>query len=162
SGTLSISTVNDYTGVTTIQGGVLSISQLANAGAACGIGAAATNAANLVLNGGALRYTGGSVGTDRGMTLSSKGGTFDITSSAATLTWNNVITGSGLLTKSGAGRVDLTTANEYSGGTLVYGGTVRLVSDTGLGTNSITLNGTTNSAVLRFGSDGQTLNNTLN
>jgi autotransporter-associated beta strand protein len=162
SGTLTISTVNDYTGATTIQGGVLSISQLANASAACGIGAATTNAANLLLNGGALRYTGGSVGTDRGVTLNSSGGAFDVTSSGTTLTWNNVITGDGSLTKFGAGRLDLTVANEYTGGTVVYAGSVRLVSDTGLGSGTITLNGTTNSATFRFGSDGQTLNNTLN
>jgi autotransporter-associated beta strand protein len=161
-GTLTVSTANDYTGVTAINGGVLSIAQLGNGTVAGGIGAAGTNAASLVLNGGTLRYTGSSAGTDRAMTLNSAGGTLDVSSAATTLTWNNPIIGGGQLTKLGPGRVDVAVAGSYSGGTIVNAGTVRLVSDTGLGSGAITLNGTTNSATFRFGSDGQTLGNALN
>ena len=161
-GTLTISTTNNFTGAIVINGGVLAIGQIANGGVACGLGAADTNAANLVLNGGTLRYTGGSISTDRGVMLGANGGGLDISNSATTLTLSNLITGAGQLTKLGAGRLDSTVASDYSGGTLVYGGTVRLASDTGLGSGTITLNGTTSSATFRFGSDGQTLANTLN
>lgn len=162
SGTLTLSTTNDYTGVTTIAGGVLAIAQIANGGIAGGIGAADTNAANLVLNGGTLRYTGASASTDRGFTLNPGGGTMDVTNSAVTLTLSNGITGSGQLTKIGTGRLDLSVAGDYSGGTVVNGGVLRMVVDTGLGSGAVTLNGTTNSATFRFGADGQTLANALN
>jgi fibronectin-binding autotransporter adhesin len=162
SGTLTVSTVNDYTGITRLHGGVLSVAQLANGGVASGIGAAATNAANLLFDGGTLRYTGGSVPTDRGLMLGANGGTIEIATGATILTLNNSITGPGQLAKSGPGRLDGNVASDYSGGTLVNGGTVRLASDTAFGSGTITLNGTTNSATFRFGSDGQVLNNTLN
>ncbi|MEY4386404.1 MAG: hypothetical protein RLY20_1687 [Verrucomicrobiota bacterium] len=162
SGTLTISTANNYTGATVINGGVISIAQLSNGGVAGGIGAATTNAANVTLNGGALRYTGGSASTDRGILLGATGGALDITSSATVLTLSNAVTGAGQLTKTGAGRLDAAVASDFSGGTVVNGGTIRLASDTGLGAGAITLNGTTNSASFRFGGDGQTLANTLN
>jgi autotransporter-associated beta strand protein len=162
SGALTIATTNDYTGVTTIAGGVLSVARLANGGAACGLGAATTNAANLVLNGGTLRYTGASVSLDRGLTLNPGGGALDIANSAATLTLSNGITGNGLLTKTGAGTLALSVASDYSGGTLVTAGTVQLNVDNGLGANTITLNGNANGATLQFGINGGTMNNTLN
>jgi fibronectin-binding autotransporter adhesin len=58
--------------------------------------------------------------------------------------------------------MDCTKAGSYTGGTLIRGGTLRLVSDSAFGSGTIMLNGTTNTATFRFGSDGQTLNNTLN
>ena len=48
-----------YTGVTTINGGVLGVDKLANGGMASSIGASSNAAANLVIgNGSTLRYTG--------------------------------------------------------------------------------------------------------
>ena len=140
-GTLTVSTVNDYIGATLINGGVLSVGQIANGGLASGFGAADTNAANLVLNGGTLRYTGGSVSTDRGLMLGAGGGGIDVSASAAIWMLNNAITGTGQLTKWGAGRVEALVASDYSGGTVVNGGAIRLVSDTGLGSGTVTLNG---------------------
>jgi autotransporter-associated beta strand protein len=58
SGTLTLSGANNYTGTTTINGGVISVSSLGNGGIAGGIGAATNAAANLIINGGTLRYTG--------------------------------------------------------------------------------------------------------
>lgn len=157
-GTLTFATLNDYTGVTVLSGGVVSISQLPNGGVPSGIGAASANASNLVFNGGRLRCTGGSAGTDRAMTLGPGGGTIEIASAGATVTLNNALTGVGALTKAGAGRLDSTVASDYSGGTVIREGTVRLVSDAGLGSGTLTLDGTTNRATFRFGSDGQALN----
>ncbi|HTY86453.1 MAG TPA: autotransporter-associated beta strand repeat-containing protein [Candidatus Acidoferrum sp.] len=162
SGTLTIATTNDYTGVTTIAGGTLSIAQIANGGAPCGLGAAANTAANLLLNGGTLRYTGASVSTDRGITLNPGGGAIDVSSSGTVLTLSNGITGAGQLVKTGAGRLDPSVAGDYGGGTVVNGGTLRLVTDTGLGSGVLTLNGTTNSTTLQFAVNGGSLNNPLN
>jgi|GEM_PF-2209320 len=70
-GTLTLSASNTYTGNTTISGGTLAVSVMANGGANSNIGASSNAAANLVLtNNGTLRYTGGTVSTDRGFTLS--------------------------------------------------------------------------------------------
>ena len=89
SGTLTLSGgANAYTGVTTLSGGTVSVGALANGGSASDIGAAANSAANLVLNGGTLQYTGGAAGIDRLFTLGTAGGTIDSSGSGA-LTLNN-------------------------------------------------------------------------
>ncbi|WP_082306272.1 autotransporter-associated beta strand repeat-containing protein [Pseudomonas kilonensis] len=63
---------SDYTGVTTISGGVLGVSKLSNGGAASGIGAASSAASNLVIgNGSTLRYTGAGDSSNRLFTLAS-------------------------------------------------------------------------------------------
>ncbi|RYD61560.1 MAG: hypothetical protein EOP83_16725, partial [Verrucomicrobiaceae bacterium] len=51
-GTLTINTSNDYTGATTVNGGVLAVASLADGGTPSSIGAAGTGASNFVLNGG--------------------------------------------------------------------------------------------------------------
>jgi fibronectin-binding autotransporter adhesin len=70
-GTLTLSgNASSYTGPTVVQSGVLSIGALADGGTASSIGAAANAAGNLVLQGGALRYTtAGAVSCDRAFTL---------------------------------------------------------------------------------------------
>ena len=57
-GTFTISGTHTYTGPTTINGGVLSVNKLALGGQPSGIGQSSSAAANLVLNGGTLQYTG--------------------------------------------------------------------------------------------------------
>ena len=68
---------NNYTGVTTIGGGVLAASVLANGGAASDIGAASSAATNILLNGGTLQYTGPGVSIDRLFAVGPGGGTID-------------------------------------------------------------------------------------
>jgi autotransporter-associated beta strand protein len=88
-GTWVLGGVNTYTGVTTISGGVLKVSNLANGGSSSNIGASTNAASNLVLDGGTLQYTGVSTAsTDRLFTLSVNGGTLD-GSSSGTLTFSN-------------------------------------------------------------------------
>ncbi|MDB5326724.1 MAG: autotransporter-associated beta strand repeat family protein, partial [Phycisphaerales bacterium] len=74
---------NTYTGTTTLIGGTLSTTTLANGGAASGIGAATNAATTLVLAGGGLQYTGGIASTDHLFTVGAAGGTLDASGSAA-------------------------------------------------------------------------------
>jgi fibronectin-binding autotransporter adhesin len=130
-GTWTLSGVNTYTGVTTINGGVLSVSSLANGGSNSGIGASTNAAGNLVLGGGSLQYTGATVTTDRAFTLTaSTTSTIDVSTAGSTLTFAGGVTVGATtgLTKDGAGTLVL--AGNYvtntpritiNSGTLQYG-----------------------------------------
>ena len=69
-GLWTLSGANTYTGVTSITGGTLGVTTLADGGSASGLGASTNAAANLLIgNGATLRYTGGAASTDRMFTL---------------------------------------------------------------------------------------------
>ena len=146
-GTLTISTVNDYTGPTTITGGVLAIDSLGDAGTPGSIGAAAAAAGNLVINGGTLRLTGLQTNTNRSLTLGSSGGTFDIATNGSSMQISGAIGGSGSLVKTGPGTLILAQGNTYTGGTVINAGTIYLAGTTanvsGLGTGTVTLDSST-------------------
>ena len=152
SGTLTVLTINDFTGPTIIGGGTLSASRLANGGAASSIGAASSNVTDLVMFNGKLSYTGSSVSTDRSATFNSSAN-YDITSGGTTLTWNGVFVGGGSLIKSGAGQLTLSGENTFSSGTILSNGTLALFGPSGgasitannysLGSGNITLYGGT-------------------
>ncbi|WP_164976269.1 beta strand repeat-containing protein [Oleiharenicola lentus] len=78
-----LGSANTYTGATTVNGGTLVVTALANGGSSSSIGSSSSAAANLVLNGGTLRYTGGNGSTDRLFTLGVNGGTLDISNATA-------------------------------------------------------------------------------
>ncbi|HJR74109.1 MAG TPA: autotransporter-associated beta strand repeat-containing protein [Luteimonas sp.] len=65
---------NTYTGSTTINGGWLMVDCLADGGLNSGLGASSSAAANLVLNGGRLRYLGSGGSTDRQFTVGAGNG----------------------------------------------------------------------------------------
>jgi autotransporter-associated beta strand protein len=171
-GTLSLTGANSYTGVTTISGGILSVATLAPGSSNSGIGASGTGAANLVLNGGTLQFSGASSQrTDRNFTINSTGGTIDasggagdtigisgastIASGSPTLTLvgsntsNNtlsgVLGGALSLAKSGAGTWVVSGNNTYNGGTTISAGTLLVNNTSGSGTGSaaVTANGGT-------------------
>ncbi len=161
-GKLTIENNQAYTGVTTINGGAISVSTLASGGSASPIGAASASASNLILDGGALEYLGVTKSIDRAMTLGAGNGGLSVVSSGTTLTLSGQLTGPGTLIKTGDGQVTLNGGNNYAGGTLIKAGTIRANPASGLGTNVLTLNGTTSTATFLFGGDSQTLSDVLN
>ena len=134
-GTLTLQGANTYLGQTTVRGGVLSVA------ADTGLGDAGT-AAGIVLDGGTLRTTAG-FATSRAVTVSAGSG-LDVVGEADALTLNGIVTGAGLLTKSGSGTVVLAGANTaFTGGVTLAGGTVTLAGGQangfqGVGTGAIT------------------------
>lgn len=77
-GTLTLSGGSSaFTGVTRVSGGTLSVAVLANGGTASGIGSSSADPASVVLDGGALHYTGPAVTIDRGFTVTANGGRFE-------------------------------------------------------------------------------------
>jgi fibronectin-binding autotransporter adhesin len=143
-GTLTISTINDYTGPTLLGGGVLAIDSLGDAGTPGSIGAASAAANNFTINGGTLRLTGSQTNTNRNLTLGASGGSFDIASNGSSMQISGAIGGSGSLVKTGVGTLILAKANTYTGGTTINQGTIYLAgsgpNSSGLGGGSVTLN----------------------
>jgi fibronectin-binding autotransporter adhesin len=138
-GTLTLTGTNTYTGVTTIDAGVLSISQDANLGTAPG----ALVDDQLTLNGGTLQVTASfTLNANRGVTLDTGGGTFDVIGGNV-LTYGGVITGTGTLTKIGTGTTVLVGDSNYAGGTTINAGTLQLGNGgtTGSITGNVTDNG---------------------
>lgn len=123
-GSLTLGTANTYTGVTTVNGGTLSVATFANGGAASGIGSSSSTAANLVFGGGALQYTGNSATSDRNFTLNAGGGTIDVFTAGQTLTLSGAPTGANAFGKAGAGNLAFSTDNALNavGAIAVSGG----------------------------------------
>jgi fibronectin-binding autotransporter adhesin len=142
-GTLTLSNAtNNYSGVTIVSGGTLSVGTLANGGAASGIGASSSASTNMVLQtGGTLQYSGATASSDRGFTLGTGGGGIAVSNAASTLTLSGTAVGTGSLTKTGAGTLVLSGTNSYTGGNTVSAGTLRAGSTQAFGatTGSMTV-----------------------
>lgn len=112
-GTITLSSANTYNGPTQIDTGMtLSVGILANGGVNSGIGSSSNAAANLILNGGKLSYTGSSVSIDRNFTVTGAGGYIDASSpdnstltfsSTAPITWADNATHLFILSGSSSG-----------------------------------------------------------
>jgi autotransporter-associated beta strand protein len=162
-GTAILTFANTYNGVTTLSGGILSVSSLANGGIASNIGQSTKATANLVFDSGTLQYTGTGASTDRLFTLTTNGGGIDASGSGP-LTFSNTgavaLSGTGArsltltggstgantfapvlgdsggptsLVKAGAGTWVLAGANTNTGGTAINGGALQVSADTNLG-----------------------------
>ena len=150
-GTLVLSGANTYSGGTTISAGTLqgdSSSLQGNItdnaallfdqagdgtfnGSIAGSGAVAKQGAGTLVLNGANSYSGGttvSAGTLQGDTASLQGNITDNASlvfdQAGDGTYAGIVSGSGALTKQGAGMLTLTGANTYGGGTTISAGTL--------------------------------------
>jgi fibronectin-binding autotransporter adhesin len=76
-------------------------------------------------DGGILRIVADNF-TTSALTLNSGGGTLDVDTPGTTVTSNGGISGPGAFTKTGPGKLELITANTYSGSTRVEDGTLNL------------------------------------
>ncbi|MBX9786203.1 MAG: autotransporter-associated beta strand repeat-containing protein, partial [Alphaproteobacteria bacterium] len=112
-GNLTLSGANTYTGVTTVNGGILQ-------------GTVPTATALTVTNPGVFNLTAnqtiGSLAGNGGVTLNA----FNLTTGGnnTSTTYSGIISGAGGLTKTGAGTFTLLGANTYTGGTTITGGTL--------------------------------------
>ncbi len=138
SGTLTLSGSNTYTGVTTVSGGTLSTTTLANGGSASGIGQSPSAAANLLLgNGTTLQYTGATTISDRLVTINGTAAGNSATLDAS---------GTGALNLTNAGSLAYGTTNQTR--TLILSGSntsantlAATVGDNGTGATTITKSG---------------------
>ncbi|MFM0088887.1 autotransporter outer membrane beta-barrel domain-containing protein [Paraburkholderia sediminicola] len=110
-GEQTLSGANTYSGGTLLNGGILSIASDSNLGASTGA---------LAFNGGTLENTA-STQSSRAVTLDAGGGTFQ---TDADLTLTGPITGTGALTKTGAGVLITTADNTYTGDATIASGTL--------------------------------------
>jgi len=135
-GTLTLSNEdNSYTGITSIRGGTLAVTTLANGGEASSIGASSSSSANLVIgNGARLQYDGDTAESDRGFTLGTgtSGAAVSVTSSDTTLTLSGNAVGANNFVKEGAGTLVLAGNNTQNSNT-VSAGTLRAGSGTAFG-----------------------------
>ena len=120
-GTWVLSGANTFTGATTISGGTLSVSAANNLGAAT---------ADVTINGGTLHIdSGGTMGTvnssNRTVTIGSSGATLDFVGNQGFE--GNGFTGTGTVTKTGAGIWTVSTsASSYTGAITVSAGVLRM------------------------------------
>ncbi|WP_295457717.1 autotransporter domain-containing protein [uncultured Thiodictyon sp.] len=120
-GILSLRGPASYTGGTYLNGGIINVAQDASLGAPLG---------SLIFGGGTLQLSGNTTSA-RNAILNTGGGTFD--TNGNTLALSGVIAGPGALTKVGAGTLQLTGTNTYTGGTYLNGGIINVTQDVSLG-----------------------------
>ncbi|MBU1717966.1 MAG: autotransporter-associated beta strand repeat-containing protein [Bacteroidetes bacterium] len=146
-GTLTLTGANTFTGAVTINAGVLSVGTIGNGGVAGNIGAASTAAANLVLGGGTLRYTGVTASTNRNFTLTAgTTSSFEIANVSTNLTISGASASTtGSLTKIGNGTLTLSGTNAHTGITRINAG-VLSVGTIGNGGVAGNLSAATNAA----------------
>ena len=144
-GNLALSNTNTYTGVTTIGSGVvLSVGTIGDGSTAGNLGQATNAAANLVLNGGTLRYTGATASTNRNFTLgAATTSAIHVSNALSLLTMTGAsATTTGVMNKTGDGVLILSAANAHTGGTVLTTGTLRATTNAGaLGNGTLTLSG---------------------
>ncbi|MFT3789442.1 MAG: autotransporter-associated beta strand repeat-containing protein [Tepidisphaeraceae bacterium] len=125
-GTINFTGANTYTGGTALTAGAIGITSDANIGGA-------TSA--ITFTGGLLRINGTTL-TGMGshvVNWSTFNGGFDIDSAGNTFTVTQNISGSGSLTKKGAGALVLSGVNNYAGGTVLQGGVLQISSPANIG-----------------------------
>jgi fibronectin-binding autotransporter adhesin len=131
SGLVTLSGLNTYTGGTTISGGTLAVSDPNdnNLGASNG---------NLTIGPATLAITLNSVASVRNINLTDPNSTISV-DQVLTYANSGTVSGSGGLSKIGAGTLNLSGVNTYTGGTNILAGTLQVGSSTALGLNNLTL-----------------------
>ncbi|EPP3350972.1 autotransporter-associated beta strand repeat-containing protein [Salmonella enterica subsp. enterica serovar Agona] len=179
--TLTLSGINSYTGGTTISGGTLVASNVDALGsgdvtdnatlalnavgdfdnAISGSGKVEKSGDDALTLSGSNTYTGGTLISSGTLVASNVEalGTGDVTDNATlelntSGTFDNAISGSGQVVKSGDKMLTLSGANSYSGGTLISDGTLVASNVESLGTGDVT-----NNATLELNTGGDFTNN---
>jgi autotransporter-associated beta strand protein len=130
-GEITLTGANTYAGDTTVVGGILRFTSLDNLGKGAVINLSngtlgTTQTAPLQTISRAITLTGAASGID-------VGGPPQPGVGINPLTWSGIISGSGILRKTGGGPLFLTGTNTYSGGTSVVQGVLRISADANLG-----------------------------
>ncbi len=149
SSTLTINTINNYAGGTTISNGLLSL----GTGGSLGSGP-------ITFNGGTLQYSAFGTPTDLSPQINASSNTsqaINVDTNGQTVTWATGFTNGGdSLTKSGAGTLNLTGNSSYTGITTVKAGTLGVAAQANVGGNgNLVLDGGT------LNTGGITLTNNL-
>jgi autotransporter-associated beta strand protein len=143
-GTLVLSATNTYSGVTTVDGGTIAITDVSalgassagttvNAGGTLDIRNVTGVAEPLTINGGTLATSTGTSSVTSPVALT---GNTTIDVDGTQLTLSNTVSGAGSLDKTGTGTLVLSATNTYSGATTVDGGTIAITDVSALGASS--------------------------
>jgi fibronectin-binding autotransporter adhesin len=130
SGALTLSGANGYSGGTDVLSGTIVVGN----NTAFGTGSVT------MANGTALGVTGDGFNVANGISI----GNVTVGTGANTFTLGGVVSGAGLLTKTGAGNLILNGANTYTGGTALNDGTITVGTSTALGTGTLAMANNTN------------------
>jgi fibronectin-binding autotransporter adhesin len=121
-GVLTLTGTNTYAGKTTITGGFIAAGGESKFGNSPG----SFTPDQITLNGGGIQSNGNiNFSSNRGLTLGAGGGTFNAVGTDQ-ITLTNGVTGSGALTKTGSGDLNIDGANTFTGGVVINEGRVRL------------------------------------
>ena len=121
-GLLKLGNNNTYSGGTVVWNGTLEIGKLTNGGLSSSIG----TSQNWIWNGGTVKYTGGTVSTNREVALQTTS-TFCVNNANATVTFTGPVSGDGDFIKDGEGTLSQAYGlHTYTGNTIVRGGTYEL------------------------------------
>jgi fibronectin-binding autotransporter adhesin len=144
-GTLFLGSVlNTFTGQVSANEGTISVTTVNNNSTNGPLG---NNTFPVILGGngksGTLSYTGSTTTSNKPFKLASGGtGIIDVTTAGTTYASTGIIDGSGSLTKNGAGTLNLSANNTFSGNSVLNAGALIVASNSALGTgNNINLNG---------------------
>jgi autotransporter-associated beta strand protein len=151
-GTTVLNAANAYTGVTSINGGVLSLGSAETAGTSGPLGKQAANAAGTIFfSGGTLQYSAANNFDYSGRFSTAANQQISIDTNGQNVTFATALASSGgSLTKMGNGSLNLSGGNTYTGATNVNAGTL-IVSGSLSGTTFVNVS---SSATLATGTSG--------
>jgi autotransporter-associated beta strand protein len=129
SGRLILQGMHDFTGPVIIDGGSVEVSGITRAGQPGSLGAATADPGNLQINGSTLLVSGKESYSDRGVMLGEPDATILTAYATTNILLSGGITGTGTLIKEGAGTLTLLGEKQYTGGTVIEHGTLKLGDD---------------------------------